>query len=203
VFWLATQAGYKTKDWLAAAGYQKVTDAYRNVASGYGASQVPNTAEGGFDTDYGYDIVDLYAEYKLKVAEVEIRPYGHAAYNFSADGPRSQAPNAGATTPDTENLGWLLGADLKRGKWSVGYGYAYVGADAVFGPLRDNTFGDTLGLTDTDLQGHLPRAGYDLTKGLNLSAAYYVGQRINGGSTKTANEADKAQMLQLEATYKF
>jgi len=203
VFWLAAQGGYKTKDWLVAAGYQKVTDAYRNVAAGYGASQVPNTAEGGIDTDYGYDVVDLYAEYRLKLAQVEVKPYGHVTYNLTADGPKSQAPNAGATTPDTETLDWLLGTDLKWGKWSFGYGYAYVGADAVFGPLRDNTFGDTLGLTDTDLQGHILRAGYDLTRGLNLSAAYYIGQRINGGSTATANEADKAQMLQLEATYKF
>ena len=67
----------------------------------------------------------------------------------------------------------------------------------------NNTFGDTLGLTDTDIQGHVLRAGYDVTKNLNLGAAYYIGQRINGGSSATANEADKAQMLQLEATYKF
>ena len=203
VFWLATQAGYRTKDWLVAAGYQKVTDAYRNVGAGYGASQVPNTIESGHDTDYGYDLVDLYGEYRIKLATFEVKPYGHLAYNLSADGPKSQAANAGATTPDTENLGWLLGLDLRYGPWSAGYAYAYVGADAVFGPLRDNAFGDTLGLTDTDIQGHILRAGYDVTKNLNLGGAYYIGQRINGGSTATANEADSARMLQAEATYKF
>lgn len=205
VFWFAAQTGYKTKDWLVGAGYQKVTDAYRNVGAGYGASQVPNNPDSryGYDTGYGYDIVDLYGEYGLKLAGTEIKPYGHLAYNLSADGPKSQAPNAGATSPDTENLGWLLGLDLKYGPWSAGYAYAYVGADTVFGPLRDNTFGDTLGLTDTDIQGHILRAGYDVTKNLNLGAAYYIGQRINGGSSRRENTADSAKMLQLEATYTF
>lgn len=204
VFWYAAQAGYKTADWLAFVGYQKVTDAYRNVAAAnYGASQVPNTAFGGVDTGYGYDIVELYGEYKFKLGDVEARPYAHLAYNASADGSKSQAKNAGDTTPDTENLGWMLGADFKRGPWSVGYGYAYVGADAVFGPLRDNTFGDTAGLTDTDLQGHVIRASYDLTKNINIGAAYYLLNRINGGSTKAVNDADKTQLLQVEASYKF
>ncbi len=204
VFWFAAQAGYKTADWLAFAGYQKVTDAYRNVgAARYGASQVPNTAEGGIDTDYGYDILEAYGEYKLKLGEVEVKPYAHIAYNVSADGPTSQAKNAGETTPDTENFGWMLGADVKRGPWSFGYGYAYVGADAVFGPLRDNTFGETAGLTDTDLQGHVLRVGYDVTRNVNIGAAYYLLNRINGGSSETVNDADKAQLLQIEATYKF
>ncbi len=204
VFWFATQAGYKSSDWLALVGYQKVTDAYRNVAAAnYGASQVPNTAFGGASTGYGYDIIEAYGEYKVKLGSVEIKPYAHIAYNVSADGSKSQAKNAGETTPETENLGWLLGADFKRGPWSLGYSYAYVGADAVFGPLRDNTFGDTAGLTDTDLQGHVFRASYDVTKNVNVGLAYYLLARINGGSTKTANEADQAQLLQIEATYKF
>ncbi len=205
VFWFAAQTGYKTKDWLLAAGYQRVSDAYRNVGAGYGASQVPNSPDSryGNDSGYGYDIIDLYGEYKLKLASIEVKPYGQIAYNLSADGSKSQAPNAGATTPDSENLGWLLGLDLRYGPWSAGYAYAYVGADAVFGPLRDNTFGDTLGLTDTDLQGHILRTGYDVTKNLNVGAAYYLGQRLNGGSSKTENVADSARMLQLEATYTF
>lgn len=204
VFWFATQAGYKTADWLALVGYQKVSGAYRNVAAAnYGASQVPNNPYGNVETGYGYDILEAYAEYKYKYGEIEIKPYAHLAYNVSADGPKSQAKNAGATTPETENYGWMLGTEFKRGPWSLGYGYAYIGADSVFGPLRDNTFGDTAGLTDTDLQGHVVRLAYDVTKNVNVGASYYLLERINGGSTPTVNEADKAQLVQIEATYKF
>ena len=204
VFWFAAQAGYKMKTWLASAGYQKVTDAYRNVAAAnFGASQVPNTTVGAGDTGYGYDVVELYGEYKQKLANLEIKPYAHVAYNLSADGPKSQARNAGATAPETENLGWILGADFRIGAWSLGYGYAYVGADAVFGPLRDNTFGDTAGVTDTDIQGHALRLGYDVTRNVNLSLAYYLLSRINGGSTKTVNEADSAELIRAEVLYKF
>ena len=204
VFWLAAQAGYKDKTWLALAGYQKVTDAYRNVAAANnGASQVPNGAFGKGDTGYAYDIVEAYGEYKFKVASVEVKPYAHIAYNLGADGPTSQAKNAGATTPDTENLGWLFGVDFKSGRLTLGYGYAYVGADSVFGPLRDNAFGDTAGLTDTDLQGHVFRAGYDVLGNVNVGAAFYLLDRIDGGSSKTVNDADRAQLLQLDVTYKF
>ena len=204
VFWFATQAGYKDKNWLALAGYQKVNNAYRNAGAFFPTgTQVPNNAFGGSDTGYGYDIFELYGEYKHKFGDLEVKPYAHVAFNASADGTRSQAKNAGATTPDTENLGWLLGTDFKKGPWTLGYAYAYVGADAVFGPIRDNTFGDTAGLTDTDIEGHVFRLGYDVTKNANLGISYSLLNRINGGSTKTVNEADKAQLVQAEILYKF
>ena len=209
VYSLQLQGGYKYKgensEWLGALGYQKITNAYRNSTGNlWKYSTNPSTPFGSLSTGYGYDIIDAYTEYKTSVNGIELKPYGHVVYNASADGMKSQQADSSKST-GTENLGWLLGIDAKRGKWTVGYGYAYIGAECVFGPLRDSDFGETGGMMDTDMQGHIFRVGYDVTKNVNVGGTLMLMNRINGGSGTNAaiNAADKANLIQLDVVYKF
>jgi len=217
VWWFPVQGGYKYKgensDFLAIGGYQHLNGAYRNAANWYKNSQVPNNAYGGADTGYKYDILETYLEYKTTYAGFELKPYTHVAYNMGAQGNKNQGGNKGkaannlSTDPGASDnkLAWMLGMDVRRGKWTLGYGYAYIGADAVFGPMRDSDFGETAGLTDTDIQGHIIRLGYDITKNCNVGGSLMMLQRNKGGTaTRAANaEADKAALVQLDLNYKF
>jgi hypothetical protein len=163
--------------------------------------------------DYDFLIGDLYAEMKTVVAGFEVRPYGHVSYNFGADGVKSQQnlPGAGtaADPEDTdEQMAWLLGLDITRGKWKLGYGYAHIGADSVFGPMKDSDFGETAGLVDTDIQGHKLSLSYNFTKNFTLGVTAYLLDRIDGGSEnmpagQTNDEADSTFCYQADAVWKF
>jgi hypothetical protein len=71
--------------------------------------------------------------------------------------------------------------------------------------MRDSDFGETAGLTDTDIQGHVLRLGYNLTANCNIGTSYMLLNRINGGSENigSSTQADQAQLLQLDLNYKF
>lgn len=208
VYSLQVQGGYKYKgengEWLGALGYQKVTNAYRNSTGNlWKYSQNPNNPFGvGKDTGYGYDVFDAYAEYKTTVNGIELKPYGHVCYNLGADGKKSQQKDS-STNTSTENLGWMVGIEARKGKWTFGYGYAYIGAECVFGPLRDSDFGETGGMMDTDLQGHVFRLGYDVSKNFNIGASLMLMNRINGGSVNGGANPDRANLIQIDAVYKF
>jgi len=212
VFLAAVQAGYKytgeDNQFLGMAGFMTMNDAWRNMASGdkmWEHSTLPNNAWPAEDTGYQYQIGELYGEYKTSLGGIDVKPWAHVAYNFGASGGKTEAKNLDATeAADYESkdqrLGMMAGLDLKRGKWSLGYAYTYIQADAVFGPLRDSDLGETAGLRDTDIQGHLVRLGYQMTENCSLGATYYLLNRISDVKT---SEADKAQMLQVDLSYKF
>jgi hypothetical protein len=208
VWMYVSQLGYAYKstpfDALGLVGFSQVSNTYRNMAAAnWSKSSDPNNPWGGDDTGYEYQVGEIYGEIKTTVAGIELKPYAHAAMNFGADGNMTQAKNNETATtidPDEENLAWMLGMDATRGKWSLGYGYACIEADAVFGPARDSEFGYSAGLEDTDLQGHVFKVAYAPLKNLSLSANLYLLERIE--EVKEA-EADKAQLVQVEALYRF
>ena len=209
VYDLKIQGGYAQKgengDWLAAAGLESITNAYRNSAAGlFGAnSNNPNNPYTGLDTGYQYNILDFYGEYKTTVNGIELKPYGHVAYNLGAGGSKSQqSANYGTNSEKgTSQLGWMLGVDAKKGKWSAGYAYAYIGADCVFGPLRDSDFGETGGMQDTNLQGHIIKVGYDVTKNFNVGGSLMLMSAIDNKANNS--KAGNATLIQLDAVYKF
>ncbi len=212
VWWIPAQIGYKqvgeTGTFMGMVGYQNISNAYRNAAAWYGTtSQDPNNAFGGDNTGYTYNIGEAYLEYAMPMGGFEVKPYAHAAYNFGASGDQSQGVQLPADDAESNDgkLGWLLGLDVKRAKWTATYNYCYVGANAVFGPMRDSDFGETAGLTDTDIQGHVLRLGYNLTANCNIGASYMLLNRIDGGSGNigSSTQADQAQLLQLDLNYKF
>jgi len=212
VWWIPAQVGYKqageTGTFMGMVGYQNLSSAYRNAAAWYGStSQDPNNAFGGDDTDYSYNIGEAYVEYAMPMGGFEVKPYAHAAYNFGATGDKGQGVKIPADDIESDDgkLGWLLGLDVKRAKWTASYNYCYVGANSVFGPMRDSDFGETAGLTDTDIQGHVLRLGYNLTANCNVGVSYMLLNRINGGSENigASTQADQAQLVQLDLNYKF
>jgi len=95
----------------------------------------------------------------------------------------------------------MLGVDAKKGKWTAGYGYAYIGADSVFGPLRDSDFGETGGMQDTNLMGHLIKVGYDVTKNCNIGGTLMLMDAISNPNKNA--KAGSASLLQLDLVYKF
>lgn len=157
---------------------------------------------------YSFDVGDLYGEVNTRVGSLQIKGYGHVAMNFGAGGRVSQQVLPADERPADNDLGWLLGTELRYQKLRLGYAYAWIGADAVFGPLRDNGFGETAGLMDTDIQGHRLTAAYDVTPNFTLSLQAALLERIHGGSAAFTgddrnDEADRTTYLQLSATYRF
>jgi hypothetical protein len=208
----ATQAGYrwtsKRADGLLALGYSTVT-------ANYDDTKTPaDTASAGLwhaDQREDFHVVDLLADSRISAGPVELRPYGQVAYNLGADGPKSQQTivrGYNATTnpedPEDNALGWWLGLDASYGRLKLGYAYAYVEADAVFGPLRDNESGYSTGLTDTDVQGHKLGATWNFTPNFSLSLNAYLLERIEGGSGQVGGkDYDEGSTYQIETLYRF
>ena len=210
VYMLAAQAGYAFKsdpvNALAAVGIYHITpdSLYDVTGVSIKFATSPGLYNMGLAEDYGFDVVDLYLEATTSVAGIEVKPYVHGAMNLSADGDVSQQNLESGEKPDENDMAGLVGLSLKRGKWKLGYSYAYIGADAVFGPLKDSDFGETAGLMDTDIMGHKLGLSYNFTKNMNVGITGYLLDRINGGSDETAkNEADSTTCMQLDAVYKF
>jgi len=208
----ATQVGYRwtstPADCLVAVGYHRVTANYSDTLA------PADTLSAGLwhaDQQEDFDVVDLLVDGRIGTRCVEFRPYGQAAYNLGAAGPKSQQKivrdynrDTNPEDPADHALAWLLGLDATRGKLKLGYAYAYVGADAVFGPMRDNETGYSTGVTDTDVQGHKITAAWSFTPNLSLSANVYLFERIEGGSGQVGGtDYDEGATYQIEALYKF
>lgn len=208
----AAQIGYrwtrKPAGLAVALGYQRVTANYDDT------TPPADTSSAGLwhaDQREDFSVVDLLIDGRVNAGAVVLRPYGHVAYNLGADGPKSQQTivadydrDFNPEDPKDHALGWLLGLNATRGRLTLGYAYAYVGADAVFGPLRDNESGASTGLTDTDVHGHKLTASWSFTPNLSLSANVYLFERIEGGSGNVGDTGyDEGATYQLEALYKF
>jgi hypothetical protein len=158
--------------------------------------------------DYKGTYGDLYGEISTDWQSVNWKAFGQIAKNFGADGSVSQQLIASDERPEDNDLAWLLGAEAKYKNLRLGYAFARIEADSVFGPLKDSDFGETAGLVDTDVQGHKLYASYNLTKNFSLGLTGYMLKRIKGGSDEFAgssknDEADSTTCLQVDAVYKF
>jgi predicted porin len=208
----AVQGGYrftsKPMDSLVALGYRRVTANYDDT------STPADTSSPGLwhrDQTEDFDVVDLLVDNRVSAGPVELRPYGQVAYNLGAGGTKSQQTvvkghNASSNPEDPADhaLAWWLGLDATYGKLKLGYAYAYVGADAVFGPLRDNESGMSTGLTDTDVQGHKLGAAWSFTPNFSLALNAYLLERIEGGSGNVGgNDYDQGSTYQIETLYRF
>jgi len=74
---------------------------------------------------------------------------------------------------DDFDTGYSLGAKLKANKWSFGWEYRDLEADAVFAALSDSDF---IG-GGTDGEGHILKAGYALSKKISLSSSLFLNDR--------------------------
>jgi hypothetical protein len=181
----AGQAGYKNEinnvKITLAAGYQH----YDSVFSD---NEAPNP-------DYDFHIADIYAQAEFKAGDVKISPYVQIWSNLGADGNAGEGQLGGTLEPEDEDLGWVAGLGAKFGKVKLGYAYAVVGADSIYGELKDADFGT--GISDTDLKGH------------KISASYGITKNMSTGITAMLYEADErdnqreVDLYQLDVKYKF
>ena len=105
-------------------------------SSGTGSSTFGNTMSGlgttasPYKYEMNYDVLEGFAEYGFKVADLPISVYG------------SYVKNTSATT--SEDSGWLIGTTFNKAKeaksWELGYNYRDVQKDAVVGVLTDSDF---------------------------------------------------------------
>lgn len=181
----AGQAGYKNKinniNLTIAAGYQHYDSVFSN-------NEAPNP-------DYGYHIADIYASAAFKAGDVKISPYAQIWSNLGAEGDAGQGQLGGTLNPEDEDLGWVAGVGANFGKVKLGYAYAVVGADSIYGGLKDADFGT--GISDTDIKGH------------KISASYGITKNMSTGITAMLYEADErdnqreVNLYQLDVKYKF
>ncbi len=74
---------------------------------------------------------------------------------------------------DDFDTGYSVGAKVKANKWSFGWEYRDLEADAVFAAFSDSDF---LG-GGTDGEGHILKTGYALSKKISLSSALFLNDR--------------------------
>ncbi|MDX9786511.1 MAG: putative porin [Desulfobacterales bacterium] len=183
---LGGQVGYENiigeVELLAAVGYQ-------HFDSEFSDEQAPNP-------DYDYQLGDLYVEATIPAGAVKLTPYGHIWCNFGADGEDGEGQLGGTLNPGDEDLGWLIGLDAKIMKlFKVGYAYAVVGADSLYGGLKDSDFG--AGLSSTDLKGHKISASYSMTKNISTGVTAFFYE-----ADARENQKD-VDLYQCDVVYKF
>jgi hypothetical protein len=182
----AGQAGYKNKigdvKLLAAAGFQYTDGEFNN-----------NEAK---SPKYEFRIGDFYAKAGIPLGVVELSPYAQIWCNFGADGAVGTGQRGGTLDPSEEDLGWILGLDATIQKFvKVGYAYAVVGADSLYGPFVDSDFGT--GLSDTDVKGHRISTSFDITKNISAGATAFF---FEAAERKNQREVD---LYQVDVNYKF
>jgi hypothetical protein len=157
-------------------------------SSGSGSSKFGNTMSGtGADSSHpykytmNYDVLEGFAEYGFKVADLPTSVYG------------SYVKNTSATT--SKDSGWLIGTTFNKAKepksWELGYNYRDVQKDAVVGVLTDSDF---IG-GGTDGKGHMFCGKYQVNKNIQAALTYFLAQR---GDSK-----DTYRRLMADLIFKF
>ena len=165
------------------------------IAAAYYHFNDPSTDLPGLKVtdDYDFQVGTLYGEVGVPAGDVDLSLFGEVWKNFGADGTAGQVAGV---APEDNDLGWVIGLGGKLGKFSAEYAYGHVEADSVYGGLKDSDFGDTAGMTNTDVEGHKLSVGYKMTKNFTL-----------GGTAMFLNEIEgpkrEGTLYQVDLVYKF
>ena len=112
---------------------------------------------------HDYDLVEGFAEYGFKVANLPVAVFGNYVQNV-----------AGGVCEDT---GWLIGGKLNKakdpGSWELSYNYRDLEADAVIGVFSDSDF---IG-GGTDGKGHQFGLKYQVAKHVQAGLTYFLNER--------------------------
>ena len=151
-------------------------------------------------SDYDYTIGDVYSHFQSNFGDLRLKVYGHVAQNFGADGPigggQIETLVVQPLKPEDEDLAWLLGIKSKYDSVELDIAYAHIEADSVFAELKDSDFGDTGGLTDTDVKGIKISMKYGFTKTISLKGTFMDLSEIEG-------DKRDGELFQLDLVYKF
>ena len=135
------------------------------------------TAEGRYVS--GFDLLEGFAQLKFPTALGSTTLYG------------SYVQNLAASDYDT---GYIFGAKLGVGDWSMGWAYQELEADAVYAILTDSDFAGG----GTDSQGHKLSASYSLNKKVKLGATLFLNDR-----DRDFGDDDDFQRLMLDLVIKY
>ncbi len=200
VFMVGGQAGYRIKGddggLIVAIGYQDYNDqAYEAVNSEIevdgAALALTNRAE--------FSIGELFAKFDTKTESAAFRLHGHWARNFAADNLGGSQGGRGLRAED-EDTAWLIGGKVKCGKVELGIDYAHIEADSVFGPIKDSDFGDTAGVSVTNIEGLKLSVKYMLAETISLNGTFLDVEEIEKGTLSSEGEGE---LYQLDLVYKF
>lgn len=197
--------------YMGQAGYRgKVGEAKYTVAAGYHAydqsfvNDKASTSLNNIDpVQYALEVGDLFGKVSFPVATAKLSLYGHVWQNFGADGDpgESQAKDF-PKKPGDADLGWVIGLDAKLDKVRLGYAYAMVEADSMYGYLGDSDFGDGLGMSKTNKKGHRVQAGYDFTKNWSADITWMSYEQEEAYYSAN-NKVDSVDLYQFDVNYKF
>jgi hypothetical protein len=145
------------------------------------------------DEDYTFNLGSVYAEAAYKTDNWKGTLFGEYTRNFSAEGATSQV--GGGVDPEDNDTAWIAGASVGYRKLTIGYAYAHIEADSVYGQVNDSTFGGPIGTTD--VKGHKVGLGYALTSNLNLGATAYFTDPLERSNPKNG------LLYNLDLVWKF
>ena len=146
--------------------------------------------------DYTFSMGSLYAEASYKGEGWKSTLYGEYTRNFAADGTISQVAGMPAGSgPDDNDTAWVLGAKVGISDFGIGYAYAHIEADSVYGRVNDGTIGAAF--TSTDIEGHVIVLSYAPTKRLKLSAQAFLVEPIE------RSDRGDGELFLVDATWKF
>ena len=142
---------------LFGLGYYNIT-ASEGAGSFFGVAANDNRldANGGYLN--GFQNIEGFAEIGIPAELGKVTLFADYVQNLDAD--------------DFET-GYSLGAKVKANKWSFGWEYRDLEADAVFAAFSDSDF---LG-GGTDGEGHILKTGYALSKKISLNSALFLNDR--------------------------
>ena len=201
---LAAQFGYKLTveemEYILALGYWWFNDA--TVDDGIpgdtsdNAPGIPDT----IDDDFDFNVGDIYSHVKMKREGYEVKLYGHYLQNFGAEG-RPGFGQLGVAAnprdnidPEDNDQAYVFGVEGKIGDFKLGLAYARIESDSTYREIKDSDFGDTAGLTDTDVKGLKANVGYSFTKTMSLGLTLHGSIRNRGPGQRWRALSTRSQL---------
>lgn len=164
-------------------GNIKDSKTFYDVSDGFGNTTYTD-ADGDEAYQYGYELVEFFAEYGAKLGNLPASIYADYVVNTASG--------------VSEDTGYLIGTKLGKAKepgtWGVGYEYRKLEADAVVGVFTDSDFigGGSGG------KGHKFSGSYAIAKNATIGLTYFMTERIVAGS-----DNDDYDRLQFDVKVKF
>lgn len=159
---------------VLAASYYDLASA-QNRRPFYNGSANGNSLTPTGGLAYDFQVIDVMAEYNMKVGKLPLQLWANAAQNRDSEF-------------DTAlGFGALLGKAANPGTWETGLAYQLIEKDALFAQHIDSDFAG--GLSDSD--GWVLRGGYAPLKNWLLNATYFK----TAGNHDVGNEYDFDRLM--------
>ena len=186
---LALQLGYEANGVTAALAYY-----HFDSAATADTIDTNDSREG----DDQVKLVSAYLEYAGKTDSFKYKVYGEYTINVGAD---DSTDSQITGTQESEDQGFVLGAEIGVDKWKFKYAYARFESDSAFSPLTDADFGNAVGtgLGVNNVEGHILGVSYNVTKNFQIGSKLILAEEVED----SGNNASDGELLQIDFLYKF